>query len=310
MFKDVMREVWSTWGNTYYVNIFVLFCQLIALTSAIANYKKQIERATLLAYIILSILLSTAHTYYTNYTYLTGADNELRLIKFEEVQVFFEWIEFSAICIFFYRLYRNERTRYLLTSFYVFFTFVIAWLFIRVESGALLPEVWHLSFFISTIEMTFLAILSLIYFYRLLKLEPVFNLFERPSFWITTGILFYSAIIVPFFLVAGYIIQTSFRIMEYGFLVHLFLFGILFFLFEQSIFIEKTPYCMKPVIEAIRNRSFGRGLRGNYASYKPSNYVKIISSSFSFYFSTIFLLRGEFTKRENSLTREIMIYNV
>lgn len=240
MFKEIINTIWNDWAQTYYVNVFLIICQLIALFVGVIFYSKENIRRVFVLYISVSLINFTLIDYYIAYLRITNFDEKLRIIMYEKIEVAFALTEFFSFYYLFYTLYKKYKMAYLLKFFSIIFVCLITWFFIRSSSNVELEEIFHISFFISSMEMLFLSIPCLIYFIRLFRSEPVQNLTQSPSFWIVTGLVFYSTLIIPFFLLVDQIPISKQNILDYGFTIHLFLFSILF-LFLSKAFSLKKP---------------------------------------------------------------------
>jgi len=88
----------------------------------------------------------------------------------------------------------------------VFFSIVLV--FITTEFSFLTPRYSYISKIIGVIEFVFLLLPCTVYFYELLKNDPIVNLYQRPSFWIVTGIFFYAVISVPYYLIDRFFVNN------------------------------------------------------------------------------------------------------
>lgn len=95
---------------------------------------------------------------------------------------------------------------------------------------------------IGGIEFFFLLPPCLIYFSQLLKSTSTINLFERPSFWIVTGIFFYSVVSIPYYLIE-YFLTDNYKSFNA-------IFASLFFFLPFTInfsFLIKAFLCKRPL---------------------------------------------------------------
>ena len=67
------------------------------------------------------------------------------------------------------------------------------------------PRFSYISYLLGAMEFVFLLPPCMVFFYELLNSKSELPLFKRPSFWITTGIFFFSIISIPYYLVLKYI---------------------------------------------------------------------------------------------------------
>jgi hypothetical protein len=81
----------------------------------------------------------------------------------------------------------------------------------------------YISYILSAVEFLFLIPPCILLFQQLLNQESQLKLFDRPSFWISTGILFYSFISIPYYLLKKYfdLVQFDLRFIIGGVLFYL-----------------------------------------------------------------------------------------
>lgn len=101
----------------------------------------------------------------------------------------------------------------------------------------------YISYSIGAIEFLLLIPPCFVYYFEVIKNKSVINLFERPSFWVVTGIFFYSLISVPFYLLSIFVESSNY---EHSNLIELFLFYAPFIV--NFIFLSKSFLCEKLLI--------------------------------------------------------------
>jgi hypothetical protein len=154
----------------------------------------------------------------------------------------FEMVEFIAFQYFFKKCLRNKNLRrisniLLLVLIVICFAFFIAAAF----QGYSKETIREHSFLINAIEFFFLSSLCLAYFYELFTEPPKINLFERPSFFITTSVFFYSVLLIPFFIIARALWKEEHSIFFVLFSCHYILLTIVL------VSISKAFLCRKPI---------------------------------------------------------------
>jgi hypothetical protein len=65
--------------------------------------------------------------------------------------------------------------------------------------------------FIGAIEFLFLLLPCITYYFELFSVKTSEDLLRRPSFWITTGIFFYSVISIPYYLIDDFLQVTKYH---------------------------------------------------------------------------------------------------
>jgi hypothetical protein len=118
--------------------------------------------------------------------------------------------------------------------------FLITLLFETTRFAFLTRRLTYVAEAVGALEFIFLVPPCFVYFYELLKNEPVVNLYQRPSFWIVTGILFYSVISIPYLLIDRFVYNNQYE--------HRYLLDLAFFYIPISlnfIFLTRAFLCKK-----------------------------------------------------------------
>ena len=154
----------------------------------------------------------------------------------------FELAEFIAFQYFFNKCYTSEKFKRisnisLLCLVIITLVFFTALAFPGYSKEAIRQH----SFLINVIEFFFLSFLCLAYFYELFTAPPRMNLFERPSFFITTSVFFYSVLLIPFFIIARGLFREELSIFFILFSCHYLLLAIVL------LSISKAFLCRKPI---------------------------------------------------------------
>jgi hypothetical protein len=100
----------------------------------------------------------------------------------------------------------------------------------------------YISYLIGALEFCFLLPPCLVFYYQLLKTNSKLKLLERPSFWLVTGIFFYSLISIPYYLIDPFLKDNDYQLR--------YIFGALFFEVPCTLhfgFLLKAFLCKKPL---------------------------------------------------------------
>lgn len=133
----------------------------------------------------------------------------------------------------------NKTIKTIMSALAIFFLGIIG-VFITTNFRFLTTRYDYASDLIGTIELLFMLPPCLIFYYQLLNKHSGVNLFQRPSFWITTGIFSFSTITIPFYMINKFMFSKSYEI---GYLLSATLFDIPFAL--NFIFLIKAFSCKK-----------------------------------------------------------------
>ncbi len=123
------------------------------------------------------------------------------------------------------------------------FFFILLILIFLITGYNLTPRIqFHTSFAIEAFEFIILIPPCFVFIHEMLNKESSFKLFERPSFWILTGILFFCILCIPFDILQGYFSLN--KIPEYE-LIFACLYTFPFII--NLLFLSKAFLCKKPL---------------------------------------------------------------
>jgi hypothetical protein len=180
----------------YYSDILMLVVELIALTIAIRHSKKNKFYLLFVFYIGFDLLFLLANFYLLSSTKIRPTFKyEFRvttnsLIGFVELWVYY---------YFFRSVLNNKIISRVLKIVQVFYLcLVLLFLFTRLRFIS--DDYGYVSDLIEVLDFIFLIPPCIVFYFELLNNKSKLQLFERPSFWIVTGIFFYALVSIPFYL--------------------------------------------------------------------------------------------------------------
>jgi hypothetical protein len=195
------------WKEGFYSEPFYACCELLALAIGCYHYKKNKIGKFFLLYITFDLLILIFQNYVLYFSsfpkFISGkivnATNDLVcLVELLVYYYFFRLVIRSKAVIKLIKLLR-------VIFFFLFFIYALAFLLTFQQSAQ--PMAYPLG----VVEFIFLIIPCFRYFVELFIITPSLDLFKKPSFWITTGIFFYSAISIPLYSVIEYLLVNNYR---------------------------------------------------------------------------------------------------
>ena len=142
--------------------------------------------------------------------------NSLTTVSFKSFQYFviysnslISMVELYAYFYFFHSVFQSKKIR-----ISILILSVIYLLLIIIYSISGFSFLFHsarfdyASYLLGAIEFIFLIPFCFIYFNKLISTSSKLKILERPSFWITTGIFFFSLISIPYYLLYVYIFKA------------------------------------------------------------------------------------------------------
>lgn len=151
-------------------------------------------------------------------------------------------VELFIYNYFFYKVIQNKRIRFVLKFTSFSFTLFLLLTLLNVHFG----QLWNKGYstqILSSIGFIFLLIPCTVYYFEIMNKKSGVNLFDRPSFWITSGIFFYAVISIPYYLVDMYFLRNRY---EYSTALSIALFIIPFSI--NFLFLIKAFLCRKSLM--------------------------------------------------------------
>jgi hypothetical protein len=146
-------------------------------------------------------------------------------------------VELMVYYFFFFHILENRKIKQTLIPLLIIF-FILAIFYVFRGFNSLKTNFVFIGWLISVIEFLFLLLPCFAFYIELFIRKPTIDLFERPSFWVTTGIFFYAIISIPFYLVGNLSYKQA--------IIPTLLYYVPFIL--NFVFLTKAFLCKKPLI--------------------------------------------------------------
>lgn len=186
--------------KTYYTQLIMFCVEFLALIIGIANIRVDKSIKYFLFYIafdltilVVNWILELLYTPHVKTFVFINISNTL--ISFVELFVYFRF--FQKV------LFGKGILIWLKISFQFYLTIILVHLIFVIWSSNNNHQ--YISYSIGALEFLLLLPPCFKYYSQILNFTPEISLQERPSFWIITGIFFYSIISVPYYLLTTYI---------------------------------------------------------------------------------------------------------
>jgi hypothetical protein len=202
------EKMFNRWHERYYDEPFMFVCELAAIILGIIYQRKNRIGQFFICYAIIdvSMLIITEYLKY----FSTQTNQEFHFSTYIVNSISF-LCELLAYYFFFQQVLRNsliKKTIYLLRVIFVslaLFHLLNLTLFHVQITGK------GDTYYLGVIEFFFLIIPSLFYFMELFTKPSAKGLFQRPSFWITTGIFFYTFVSIPYYFIIQYLDSSKYQ---------------------------------------------------------------------------------------------------
>ena len=229
------QKIVERWQSMFFMEPFQSLCVIFALITAILYSKKNLLVLLFMIYMISSLI----GTFIAIYTLNLNA--YYKIIYLEMGSLVVSFIELTAFTLFFYKIFQSCMIKNMLIYSLAGFFFINVYLFALIISHDT-PAVFAptITFKILAVQLTMLVVLCILYYYEVLKVKSEKNLFNRPSFWITSSLFFYCLTIIPFFLIRVELKNNYKSLVQLFFSVHDFSFALIFIALTNA-FLCKKP---------------------------------------------------------------------
>ncbi len=231
------EKMFDGWHKGYYDEPFMFVCEVTAIILGLIYQRKNRVGQLFIFYIAFDITVLILDQYIVYFSNFTKTESHL-FVHITNSMVFI--CELLAYFFFFRKTLQSRSIKktipvlgvffITLTSFYLLHTIIYR-----------VPKMGFIDMnYLGVIEFIFLIIPCIFYFSELFTKPSERKLLRRPSFWIATGIFFYSFISIPFFFINNYLAESEYEYRnELGALLFCLPFGISF-LFLAKAFTLKT----------------------------------------------------------------------
>lgn len=199
-------NLFKDWSNNYYTIPAMCVIEFVTIIIGLKYSKKNRIRSFFVLYLFIDccILLTGFYVQIDN-----SISEETHKAFFRNTNVIIALVEISVYYYYFNKLLLNKHKRFLV-ALYISYLLCLFIYFSKIISLIASTPI-HGSNIIGALEFFLMLPPCFLYFRQLLNTSSKLNLAERPSFWIVTGIFFYSLISIPYYLLMSYFIQLRYE---------------------------------------------------------------------------------------------------
>lgn len=194
---SIIQKLLTYFAAKSYGDLLIAIFELIVILIGLIYVRKQKAGIYFLAYLIFDFIISVCDVYVELSPSFSRRDSRI-FIGYTNVLI--AMAELLAYTYFFSKIIQSKFAIKLIKLFLGIFVLVII-LFVITRYSFLTQRYYYMTNVIATLEFLFLIPPCMAYFFELFKNDVSQNLHERPSFWIVTGIFFYSVISIPYFMI-------------------------------------------------------------------------------------------------------------
>jgi hypothetical protein len=231
------EKMFDRWHKQYYGEPFMFVCELTAIIIGLMYQRNNKLGQFFIFYIIFDIIILILDEYFANFSNFTKKENSLFVYVSNSV-VFV--IELLAYFFFFQKTLQSRLIKKIIPALSLFFIMLTSLYLLHTIIYRELKMGFIDMNYLGVIEFFFLIVPCIFFFSELFTNPSEKRLLQRPSFWIATGIFFYSFISIPFFFINDYLAKSKY---EYRYELVALLFCLPFgisFLFLSKAFSCKT----------------------------------------------------------------------
>jgi hypothetical protein len=195
----------SRWQDFYYTDLLMLLVEICALIIAFRFALKDTTGKFFMFYIFSDLLILMVDMYLENNVSISGKQTSNFMYLTNTIVAL---AELFVYYIFFSKVLVGKKIK---TTMVVLFTIflIIELVYIFTKFRFLFPSNRFVSTIIGSLEFALLIPPCFLFFWQLLNERSSIPLTKRPSFWIVTGIFFYSLISIPFYILSTYLLKHN-----------------------------------------------------------------------------------------------------
>jgi hypothetical protein len=195
-FENILKE----WRNFYFIPPLMYLVELATIIIAILYVRGTVVGRFFLYYLLFDFLIFNVDE---AFVFFSKPEPTFVIVTNTLVGL----IELLAYSLFFSHAIVYEKSRKIIKISSIFY-FFLAIIYIIIQ--CLSKEMAENYFFTSIPAFEFFLLLfpCIIYFRQLFVEQKLIDLFNRPSFWITTGVFFYAIISIPFYLTVTLLLNS------------------------------------------------------------------------------------------------------
>lgn len=200
------KSLFDYWSSSYYTIPFCILTAMIGLT--LFFLKKDKRRATqifvyyFISYVLLSLIFSASAVV------INKSQRHALIIADRFSDYIFTLIEFLIFFLFFQKTLERAIHRKVLKI--ICFVFLLIGIILLVRDTYLkgLPQL-HSTHLLFNLQVLGLLVPCIFYYVEVFRLKPMVDLFHEPSFWVTTGLIFFMICTFPLSLSTDYLYKTN-----------------------------------------------------------------------------------------------------
>jgi len=195
------RHFFDELSRYYYTSLLTLVVEFIVLIISIIHGRKSKIGSIFISYIMFDFLISITDFILGSYK---GVSQKFFNSFLEYSNTLIGLVEILVYYYFIGMVLQNKKITLLMKTLATFYTILVIVFFIN-RFDFITNRDSYIASILGGIEFILLLPPCIFYFYTLLHNKSEMSLFDRPSFWIVTGIFLFAFISIPYYLINRYI---------------------------------------------------------------------------------------------------------
>ncbi len=198
---DIGINLFEYFKTNYFGPLLVILFEAVAITAGLKYARNDKIGIGLIFYLIIDLLIFVFGIYIMRFSELGQTEINRFIYK---TNLLISVIELFAYYCFFSTILKNKKIIQILKfTIPVFILLVIVFMITELKFWSI--NYTYTSNLISVLGFILLILPCIVFYGHLLKTDSILGLFDRPSFWITTGIFFFCLTSIPFYLIDRYL---------------------------------------------------------------------------------------------------------
>ena len=200
MDNSFFERLFSDWSKVYFTEPLACIMSLITIILGIKNYRKDNVYTLFILYAV-SCFLLLSFVYIIRIVLPLPTKN--KSIFTETGNTLFELTERFVFYYFFLNIIKSNFIQLTMKLSFVVFLFFVILFFIKInDQNFTKNEVLRLSTLIGSIKFFMMLLPIFTYFFELVGSDPIKDILDSPSLWITSGLFLYCLVTLPFLLIS------------------------------------------------------------------------------------------------------------
>lgn len=227
------------WAKSFYSEPLMFLLIILSIIISITHFKKTFFHKVFAIYSATCFIIFLLYILFHFQINLSIASKH---VVYEIDNNLFELLEIYIFLKYFSHCIDNRKTYKWAAICFRCYTIIILFFLLSFSFGQIkIEKISEISFLVNDLELIIILLFCISYFINLFKKDPIHKLTSSPSFWIASGILFYTSISIPLFLIAIKIKTTNETIYNLLISGHYITLGLLF------LSITRAYLCKKPL---------------------------------------------------------------